>query len=157
MNRQVDYIIHAGILLSLMSGLLYFINAVSENNNTGRNETPVYINTPAENIQLTDAAAKGKAIYMGKCASCHSIWKDMTGPALAGFTERGPWTDRKNVYAWIRNPQQFMQSNEYAQELKTKYNAIMTGFPDLTNEEIDAICEYVGQVKQRQTDVVAQQ
>lgn len=81
---------------------------------------------------------------MGKCASCHNIYKATTGPALLDFTERGPWSDRKNVYAWISNPAAFMKKNEYAANLKVQYGGqLMTAFPDLTHEEIDAICEYI--------------
>ncbi|MEQ1677439.1 MAG: cytochrome C, partial [Chitinophagaceae bacterium] len=67
-------------------------------------------------------------------------------PGLLGFTERGPWTNRKNVYEWIRNPAAFMSKNEYTKQLKEMYNGtMMTAFPDMTNDEIDAICDYIGQ------------
>lgn len=73
------------------------------------------------------------------------IFKDMTGPSLFGFTERGPWTNRQNVYDWIRNPAAFMQRNQYAKNLKEKFGSMMTGFPDLSENEIDAICEFIKQ------------
>ena len=50
------------------------------------------------------------------------------------------------MYEWIRNPSAFMEKNEYAKDLKKRFNAMMTGFPDLTNEEIDSICDYIKQV-----------
>lgn len=143
MNRQVDYIIHAGILLSLMSGLLFFINSISNRNTASGNNTVLYNESRATVPAYSAAAAKGKTLFMSRCASCHIVLKDGTGPRLIGFTERGPWTDRKNIYAWIRNPQKFMQTNEYTRELKKQYNAMMTAFPEMTNEEIDAICEYI--------------
>ena len=31
----------------------------------------------------------GKLLFWSKCASCHNVFKDGTGPALAGFEERG--------------------------------------------------------------------
>jgi cytochrome c2 len=143
MNRQADYIIHAGILVSLMCGFLFFINSVADNNFSAQNETTAYADIPATVENMPDAAVKGKTLFLGKCASCHAVFKDMTGPSLTGLTERGPWTDRKNVYAWIRNPQGFMKTDEYTRELKKRYNSMMTAFPDLTNEEIDAIIEYI--------------
>jgi len=87
---------------------------------------------------------------MSKCAACHAIFKDMTGPSIIGFLERGPWTDRQNVYEWIRNPTAFMEKNEYAKDLKKRFNAMMTGFPDLTNEEIDSICDFIKEAEQVQ-------
>jgi len=81
---------------------------------------------------------------MSKCASCHNLFKDGTGPGLLGFEERGPWVERKNLYEWIKNPAAFIAKNEYAKQLKKVYSGmVMPAFPDITNEEIDAICEYI--------------
>ncbi|MBX2922017.1 MAG: c-type cytochrome [Chitinophagaceae bacterium] len=95
-------------------------------------------------LSISVNAQDGKAIFNQKCATCHSITKNLTGPALAGFEERGPWSDRKKLYAWIHNPAAFMASDPYTQGLKAQYNGIvMTGFPDLKEAEIDAIVTYV--------------
>jgi cytochrome c2 len=100
--------------------------------------------SPQGNKNLSAAALKGKALFMGKCASCHNIFKDLTGPRLAGFRERGPWADIKNVYAWIRNPQAFMKKNEYTRNLKDQFSGgMMTAFSDMSNQDIDAIIEYI--------------
>ncbi|MBN8788294.1 MAG: c-type cytochrome [Terrimonas sp.] len=89
-------------------------------------------------------AQDGKAIFNQKCATCHSLDKKLTGPALRGFEERGPWSDRKKLYAWIHNPAGFMASDSYTQGLKNEYNGIvMTGFADLTEAQIDAIVTYI--------------
>jgi cytochrome c2 len=89
-------------------------------------------------------AQDGKKIFNQKCATCHSLTKDITGPALAGIEERGPWSDRKKLYAWIHNPAGFMANDSYTQALKDKFHGIiMTGFPDLTEAEIDAIVTYI--------------
>src|SRR5687768_1621471 len=53
-------------------------------------------------------AQDGAAIFQQNCASCHAINKDLTGPKLAGVESRGPWADRKQLYAWIHNPAKFM-------------------------------------------------
>ncbi len=92
----------------------------------------------------TANAQDGKAIFNQKCATCHSIFKPLTGPALGGLEERGPWSDRKKLYAWVHNPAGFMASDPYTQGLKTQFNGvIMTGFPDLKEPEIDAIVTYI--------------
>jgi len=90
-------------------------------------------------------AQDGKAIFQNNCASCHSVTKDLTGPALAGVTTRGPWTDRKKIYEWVHNPAKFMASDKYTQDLKQRFGgAMMTPFAQLTEKEIDAVIDFVG-------------
>lgn len=89
-------------------------------------------------------AQDGATIFQQNCASCHAINKDLTGPRLAGVESRGPWADRKQLYAWIHNPAKFMQNDAYTQGLKQQYGGVvMTGFPQLSEKEIDAIIDYV--------------
>ncbi|HRN57242.1 MAG TPA: c-type cytochrome, partial [Agriterribacter sp.] len=89
-------------------------------------------------------AQDGKAIFNAKCAACHNVFKNSTGPALGGMEDRGPWSDRKKLYAWIHNPAAFIANDPYTQGLKDSHNGIlMTGFPDMTEAEIDAIVDYV--------------
>jgi len=88
-------------------------------------------------------AAEGKQLFQQNCQTCHALDKQLTGPALRGFTQRGPWTEKQNVYDWIHNPAAFMQKDKYTQDLKAQYGSIMQAFPQLTNEQIDAIVEYV--------------
>jgi mono/diheme cytochrome c family protein len=90
------------------------------------------------------SAQDGRAIFQDNCASCHSVFKDLTGPALGGVTTRGPWTDRKKLYDWVHNPTKFMNTDPYTQGLKQKFgNAVMTPFPQLSEKEIDAVIDYV--------------
>jgi mono/diheme cytochrome c family protein len=88
-------------------------------------------------------AQDGKALFQTNCASCHALNKKLTGPALAGLEERGPWGDRKKLYAWIRNPAGFAKTEPYAASLIKEYGVLMTGFNALTDAEIDAIVTYI--------------
>ena len=89
-------------------------------------------------------AQDGKTIFQNNCASCHSVTKDLTGPALAGVTTRGPWTDRKKIYEWVHNPAKFMVSDKYTQDLKQRFaGTMMTPFPQLSEKEIDAVIDFV--------------
>ncbi|OQP68083.1 c-type cytochrome [Niastella populi] len=89
-------------------------------------------------------AQDGKAIFQDNCASCHAVFKDLTGPALGGLTTRGPWTDRKKLYDWVHNPAGFMKNDPYTQGLKAQFGgAMMTAFPSLSEKEIDAVVDYV--------------
>ena len=92
----------------------------------------------------TASAQDGKAIFNSKCPACHNVFKESTAPALGGLEERGPWSDRKKLYAWIHNPAAFMANDAYTQGLRASHNGIMmTGFPDLKEAEIDAIVNYI--------------
>jgi cytochrome c551/c552 len=89
-------------------------------------------------------AQDGKALYQTNCASCHALNKKLTGPALAGIEDRGPWADRKKLYAWIRNPSAFAKTDAYSANLLKEYSpTVMTAFPQLTDAEIDAIVTYI--------------
>lgn len=96
----------------------------------------------------TVKAQDGAAIFQQNCASCHSVFKAITGPALTGLESRGPWSDRQKLYDWIHNPAKFMASDPYTQGLKQQYGGIvMTGFPQLSEKEIDAIVDYINKAK----------
>jgi mono/diheme cytochrome c family protein len=89
-------------------------------------------------------AQDGKALFQANCASCHAINKKLTGPALAGVLERGPWADRKKLYAWVRNPSGYAKTEPYAANLIKEYGGVlMTAFGTLSDAEIDAIFTYV--------------
>lgn len=89
-------------------------------------------------------AQDGRVLFQAKCASCHALDKQLTGPALAGVEGRGPWSDRKKLYAWIHNPAGFAKTEPYAANLIKQFGGVlMTNFPDLTEKDIDAIVQYI--------------
>lgn len=85
----------------------------------------------------------GKMLFQDNCASCHSIFKDLTGPALGGV--QGRISDKKLLYKWVRNPAGVLKSgNIYFNELKKRFGGVvMTSFSSLSDQEIDAIISYV--------------
>jgi mono/diheme cytochrome c family protein len=94
------------------------------------------------NVYAQDAI-DGKQLFQQNCQTCHALDKNLTGPALRGFTSKGPWTDRQNIYDWIHNPAAFIAKDDYARALKDQYGVIMQAFPQLSNEQIDAIVDYI--------------
>ncbi|MEI6947485.1 c-type cytochrome [Paraflavisolibacter sp. H34] len=88
-------------------------------------------------------AQNGKQIFQANCQSCHAIDKKLTGPALRGVEERGPWGDRKNLYKWVHNPGSFIPTTPYTKALQAEYGQIMPGFPQLSEKDIDAVVEYI--------------
>lgn len=92
-------------------------------------------------------AQDGKALFQANCASCHNPIKDATGPALQGITGRAPSTEW--IHKWIKNSAAVIASGDkYANDIYAKWNkTAMTAFPNLKDEEIDAIIKYVEEYK----------
>lgn len=94
-------------------------------------------------INNSSFAADGKDLFKANCSSCHKPDKDFTGPALQGWKTRQPegW-----IYKWIANPQATIDAGDpYVKDLyaKWKQNGVMSAFPQLKKEDIDAIMKYV--------------
>jgi mono/diheme cytochrome c family protein len=90
-------------------------------------------------ISNSSFAQDGEALFKANCSNCHKPDQDFTGPALKGAKGREPepgW-----VYKWVANPAG--TSDAYATALKDKWKpTVMTAFPQLKKEEIDAILKY---------------
>lgn len=86
-------------------------------------------------------AANGKQLFNQNCAACHALNKKMTGPALAGVTEK---YDKEWLYQWIKNSPAMIKSGDAdALKIYNEYNqAAMTPFPLLSNQDIDDILAY---------------
>lgn len=93
------------------------------------------------------AAPDGQAIFKSNCASCHNPLKDATGPALQGADKRVP--SKEWLHKWVKNSAGVIASGDkYANDLYNKWGkTAMTAFPNLSDEEIDAIFVYVNSVK----------
>lgn len=93
------------------------------------------------------AQPDGKALFQSKCATCHHPLNDATGPALQGVDGRVP--SKEWLYDWINNSAKVIASGDkYANNVFNTWGKIpMTGFPELSHEDIDAIVTYVNGVK----------
>ncbi len=93
------------------------------------------------------AQPDGKALFQSKCATCHHPLNDATGPALKGVDERVP--SKEWLYAWVNNSAKLRNSGDkYAVDIYNTWGKTdMTGFPELSNEDIDAIVTYVNSVE----------
>ena len=85
----------------------------------------------------------GRTLFMNKCGTCHSLFKTIVGPKLGGVLDKEEWKDRKKLYAWIRNPGEFMKTEGYLQGLKKEFGTMMQGFPTITDDEIGMILLYI--------------
>ena len=93
----------------------------------------VYASPPVED---------GKTIFTSRCASCHNVNKQLTGPALAGVHERRSidW-----IINFVHSSQAVVKSGDkYAVALYEKFNKIpMPDHQDLSAENIKSIVEYI--------------
>jgi len=127
--------------------LIVFVLIFNNNNNT--------LIEPDENIALgvmiveepNSNLAKGKSLFKSNCATCHNknMKDDLTGPALAGVTERWMAFPKEDLYNWIRNSQKLInEKHPKAMEVGKEWGFVaMTSFPNLSNEDIEAILLYV--------------
>jgi mono/diheme cytochrome c family protein len=99
----------------------------------------VFLLTFSTGVQAQD----GKALFQQKCASCHAINKNLTGPALSGVEDR--WPNKADLYRWIRNSAALIkEGHPRAVEVYNQYNKIqMTAFNELKDADIDAILAYI--------------
>ncbi|MDX1937278.1 MAG: c-type cytochrome [Flavihumibacter sp.] len=83
----------------------------------------------------------GKQLYEERCKSCHNIYA--TENYLRGIQER--ISDKQLLYGFIRNPDSVIKSGQpYFTQLYEQWNRTnMTGNPDLSNEAIQSILDYI--------------
>lgn len=100
-------------------------------------------------VSSTDVMAQdGKALFQANCASCHSVTKKLTGPALEGVEDR--WPSREKIHAWVLNSAAYLKTGDkYANDLFNSYGKTsMTAFQGtLDTKQIDAILDYIKTVK----------
>ena len=92
--------------------------------------------------------AAGKKLYQVHCASCHKLDKKLIGPALGDVADR---RSMEWLKAWIKDNAALRASGDQdAIDIFNEYNGMpMTAFPQLSDEDIEAIIAYtsVGDVQ----------
>lgn len=90
------------------------------------------------------SAQDGKAIFQSKCASCHVMGKDMTGPNLVGVLDR--WDgNTDHIKDWILNWSKAVKAG-YPEAVKVQsFSAsAMTQFEgSIAPAELDAVVKYI--------------
>jgi cytochrome c2 len=139
MNQQ-KYIMPAVLLLVVGTAIYLGFRKFPMGKDSRNTSTIIDYDEPVDT--LNKLRSNGKRFFNSKCASCHMVLKDATGPALSGITERGPWKDSAKLYNYIREPESFGK-NKYIDTLRSKFGSNHLGFPDLTDMEIEAILKYI--------------
>lgn len=137
---QVKYIIYACLILLVSFAAITVLSTLSGTTFIAESTSFIESDEPSEGkIELS----YGQKLFRDNCAPCHSMDKVLSGPALRGVTERGPWEKEENLKKWIRNPARFITGNKYAKTLQKEYNLIMPSFTNFTDGELNAIIEYL--------------
>ena len=90
---------------------------------------------------------KGEQLFKTNCAACHSLDKQMVGPALGGVVERlktEQGLDSDWLHKWIKDNEALRKSGDkYANEVYEKFQKTpMNLFPNLSDADIDDILAY---------------
>ncbi len=91
------------------------------------------------------SAQDGKALFNAKCASCHNVFKDGTGPKLGEVSTNEYYGgDMTKIHDWVYNVNAKLKEPHYA-ALQKQFGSVMTQFnkADLSEKDIDAIFTYV--------------
>jgi cytochrome c551/c552 len=88
------------------------------------------------------SAAEGVTLFKQKCTSCHALNAKVVGPALKGVTERH---SEEWLIKWTKNSQALIASGDpEAVKIFNEYKpAVMTPFPELTDEQVKSIFAYI--------------
>ncbi|MCH2229699.1 MAG: cytochrome c [Crocinitomicaceae bacterium] len=100
---------------------------------------------PNWHIQEESNLANGQQLFNAKCATCHQIHYQGTGPKL--FDVRRKWTnDGANpelIYQWVQNWNDAAKSSDYARQVANWSHTAMNTFPDLSKEQINSIFNWI--------------
>ena len=141
MRHQSKYIIWAFLIVLFVFAGIYFIMtfAIEKNAECGTVNDDLITNSDTSR-EYKD----GKILFQTKCAACHILFMDATGPDLLGFTRRGPWADKRKVLDYLTNPQKFYKENKsiYIEKLY-EYSEVSHQIFLISQDEIDAIIRYL--------------
>ncbi len=97
-------------------------------------------------LVINSRAQDGKALFTAKCASCHIMGRDFTGPNLQGVLDR--WGgDEKAVKTWILNWNNAVKAGySRAQEVQNFSGSVMQIFDgQITDPELTSVIKYINE------------
>lgn len=146
--NQVKYPAYAFLLFFLLAAVAMLINRFITEQPAGK-ESKIVSATPS----IKDTAivnTEGKMLYEMQCAFCHGKYGIIDGPSVRTAESRGPWTERKNLIRWIKDPEGTTPQFEYTRQLVAQFNGqIMPPFPHLSDRQIEAILDYLKELNEK--------
>lgn len=89
--------------------------------------------------------AQGDALFKAKCATCHIIDRDNTGPALLGVRQK--WTDageKAYLYEWVMNSQKLIAGGKSRMATAIKdFSIVNMPEQQVSKADIDLIFDYI--------------
>lgn len=142
--EQIKYVLYSILILvgaaltyTVMKPIMFYHPPTTSKTVLDAKENPA-----ARSVNVKNVA--GKNLFASNCATCHSLTKQITGPALANVEERGPWTKRENLLKWLNNPGAFIPSTPYTQQLAAQFNGqVMPSFSYLSDGEKNQLLDYI--------------
>ncbi len=138
MNQQKHIVIAFFVLVFIGSVVFFALNTYRSASNDTIDNSPVIIDYASPSDTTVE---KGRKLYQKVCASCHFIFKDLTGPALAGIEAK--WKNKKELIAYIRNSEKASPQNPNVIRIRKEYNTRMPIFSSLTDKEVQSILDYI--------------
>lgn len=140
--NQVKYLGYASLLILFFAFAALIFEKISSTES--RSAKPMTVDFLQPNAKPVTINSEGKKIFQNNCQTCHALDKTITGPALRGVENRGPWTDRKNLMMWIKNPATTINKFQYTKDLVEQFGGqIMPSFSHLTDKQIENIFDYI--------------
>ena len=146
--NQIKYSAYALLLVLGITSVAHFLNKLSSIPSTVQNTSTTKSPPTTEKKTVTNVA--GKNLFQSNCQTCHALDKTLTGPALKDVENRGPWTDRKNLVKWVKNPANMISENAYAKALFQQFNGqLMPSFSQLSEQQIGNIFDYIKEASEQ--------
>ncbi len=135
-------------LTKITCALLFIFSISLSAQDTTKTEVKEETNKTSIKVKPDPKIAQGKKLFKANCAACHKMEGKLVGPGLKGVTEK---RERKWLHSWIKDSSGLIKSGDKdAVAIFEEFNKMpMMGFPQLTEDEIDAMLAYftVGDVK----------
>jgi hypothetical protein len=134
-----------GVMIATL--VVMILNAVKYFRNNSLEKIPKDLNeNKKQDTVFAITNFRGQTLLNEKCTTCHAYVKRDGATAILGFAERTP--DKKRLYNFIRNSSEVIKSRDpYYNGLYKEYGVFMTPFPELTDEQINDVLEYMKQAE----------
>lgn len=98
------------------------------------------VNPPlSEGKFLYNPKGSGRTLFQQNCASCHSIFKELTGPPLHAVVEK---RNSEWIFQFLTKREVVAKDSAYL-TLRKQYGFDCMEFPELSQQDVEAIVDYV--------------
>ncbi|WP_416441300.1 c-type cytochrome [Phnomibacter sp. MR] len=120
-------ILQTDTILKIYRSIVFKESDTTKNSNLAINSFKIFPN------------GNGRTLFLSNCASCHSITKTLTGPALA---DRISVRNNQWIFKFLTN-RQTMGKDTANLSLKKQFGMDCMIFPNLSKDDVDLIVEYI--------------